>query len=151
MYIHSGWRPLTLFGPDVRRLRISWYYKIHQRKSMIMHFLLGPTFLCCLAFACPRVPAWLTGWLVGEREGNSNFSIQSESQRGSGPASAVSWSSAPTNPTQKQHSHWDTLKLSLLRLFWKGRFQLNQRELNQEYPFLSYTRLDLIPLLILKF
>ena len=73
-------------------------------------------------------PDWLAGWLTGEREGNSNFSIQSESQRGSWwPARAVSWSSDQSyaKTPQPLPSHWDTLKLSHLRLFEKGEFHLN--------------------------
>ena len=97
------------------------------------YFLLrGPIFPCCLAFACPRVAAWLTDWLTGEREGNSNFSIQSESQRGSCPARTVSWSSYQSYAKTPQPLGY--VKVVILKTFWKGDFNLGWINLLNNIP-----------------
>ena len=71
----SGILPGNLTWPNKYLPFLEW---CPEFLTPVIKYFRFPIFLCCLAFACPRVAAWL-----GEREGNSNFSIQSESQRGS--------------------------------------------------------------------
>ena len=99
---------------------------ILQKKTTSMHFLLGPIFLCCLAFACPRVAAWLTDWLTGWLGKEKEIQISRFNPKASGgPARPARSAGRPTNPTQKHHSHWDTLKLSYSRLFERVGFNFD--------------------------
>ena len=73
-------------------------------------------------------PDWLTGWLEGK---GKEIQISRFNPKASGgpaaqrPARAVSWSSLDQSyakTPQPLPSHWDTLKLSHLRLFERGNF-----------------------------
>ena len=107
------------------------YYKIYQiktwscRYSHSLHFLLRPIFPSCLAFACPRVAAWLTDWLAGRK-----FKFLDSIRKPAGVLVASPRGQLVLRPILRKNTTAATqplgyVKVVTFKTFWKGEFHPN--------------------------
>ena len=110
------------------------YYKIYQiktwscRYSHSLHFLLRPIFPSCLAFACPRVAAWLTDWLTDWGKGRK-FKFLDSIRKPAGVLVASPRGQLVLRPILRKNTTAATqplgyVKVVTFKTFWKGEFHL---------------------------